>query len=98
MSLKTAELPHDTAIRERAAFTYTRDWNPSADLLERAASLSGLTVGEAEVVLREIVSWKGGLETTLSAAAMDAIQFERRALLYRYDAAIKVPVVLAEAA
>lgn len=98
MSLKTAELPHETALRERAAFAYAQDWNPSADLLERAASLSGLTVAEAEVVLREVVSWKGGLETALSAAAMDAIPFERRALLYRYDAAVKAPVSLAEAA
>lgn len=93
------ELPHETAIRERAAFAYAQDWKPSADLLERTVALSGLTVQEAEAVLRECVSWKGGLETALNSAAMDAVPFERRTLLYRYDAAIKAaPVQMAEAA
>lgn len=99
MSLKTQELPHETALRERAGFTYAQHWKPSADLLERTADLAGLTVGEAEIVLREIVSWRDGLQGALSAARADAISYEWRVLLYRYDEAVKVVAVsLAEAA
>lgn len=98
MALAT-ELPHETAAREAKAFTYAQDWKASADLLERTAALSGLTIAESERVLRMCTQWAGGLSGALSAAANDCISPEHRGLLYRYQAALNAaPVALKDAA
>lgn len=94
----SAELPHETAIRECRALADGRDWSPSADLVQRAAAFASIPEAHAERILRACTNWKGGFETAMSWEAREGLPFEVDRSFFLYAKAVKAAAVPLKAA
>lgn len=86
--MRTAELPHETAIRECEALADRRDWSPSASLIADAAAFAGISEDHAALILRSCVSFRGGYAAAMSFEAREGLPFAADMAFLRYATAV----------
>ena len=87
--MASAELPHETAIRERAALADARGWTPSAGLIERTAAFAAIPADHAERLLHACTNWKGGLAVATSWEATERMPWAVQRSFCLYSAAVE---------
>ncbi|MGQ3040573.1 MAG: hypothetical protein ACT6TH_15420 [Brevundimonas sp.] len=96
--MRTAELPHETAIREQRAAPVRSLWQPTAELIAATATFAGIPEAHAKRILFSCVGFRGGLDDALSFESREGLAWDVDASFLKYGQAVEAAAQMKAAA